>query len=57
MDIAEAVEFDSEAAYHNIQSVRPGMRVIKVSAKTGAGIGEWLTFLTELGQCKRNPGP
>jgi hydrogenase nickel incorporation protein HypB len=57
MDIAEAVEFDADAADHKIQSVRPGMRVMKVSAKTGAGIGEWLTFLTELGKCKRNPMP
>jgi hydrogenase nickel incorporation protein HypB len=56
-DIAEAVEFDADAADHKIQSVRPGMRVMKVSAKTGAGIGEWLTFLTELGKCKRNPMP
>ena len=57
MDLAEAVEFDAAAADGNIQRVRPGMRVMKVSAKTGAGIGEWLTFLTELGQCKRNPMP
>jgi hydrogenase nickel incorporation protein HypB len=45
MDLAEAVEFDVAAAGFNIERVRPGMPVLKVSAKTGAGIGEWLRFL------------
>ena len=47
MDLAEAVEFDAEAAHDNIQSVRPGMRVFEVSAKTGAGMDELLEFLTQ----------
>ena len=42
MDIADAVEFDLEAARANIQSVRPGMKIFKVSAKTGAGMDEFL---------------
>ena len=46
MDLAAAVEFDWQSAYSNIQAVRPGMRVLKVSAKTGEGIDEYLTFLT-----------
>ncbi len=45
MDIARAVEFDLEAAHKSIQSVRPGMQVLHVSAKTGQGIPEWLEFL------------
>ena len=45
MDLADAVEFDWEAAYKNIQSVRPGMKVFKVSAKTGAGLEEYFAFL------------
>jgi hydrogenase nickel incorporation protein HypB len=45
MDLAEAVEFDMAAADVNIERVRPGMPVLKVSAKNGAGIGEWLQFL------------
>jgi hydrogenase nickel incorporation protein HypB len=44
-DLAEAVEFDAAAAEANIQRVRPGMRIMTVSAKTGAGISEWLSFL------------
>ena len=45
IDLAAAVEFDSEAAHKSIQSVRPGMQVLHVSAKTGQGIPEWLEFL------------
>jgi len=45
MDLAEAVEFDLEAAESNIQRVRPGMRVFKVSSKSGAGMSEWIEFL------------
>jgi hydrogenase nickel incorporation protein HypB len=45
MDLAEAVEFDWDAARANIDSVRPGMPVLRVSAKTGAGMDEWLAFL------------
>jgi hydrogenase nickel incorporation protein HypB len=46
MDLAAAVEFDWQSAYSNIQAVRPGMQVLKVSAKTGEGIDEYLSFLT-----------
>jgi hydrogenase nickel incorporation protein HypB len=45
MDLAEAAEFDSSAANKNIQSVRPGMPVLRVSAKTGEGMEELLRFL------------
>src|ERR1700680_4318948 len=41
MDLAEAVEFDMAAADCNIERVRPGMPVLKVSTKNGAGISEW----------------
>lgn len=40
MDLAVAVEFDAAAAHDNIQSVRPGMRIFQVSAKTGIGMDE-----------------
>jgi hydrogenase nickel incorporation protein HypB len=45
MDLAAAVEFDWQAAYGNIQAVRPGMQVLKASAKTGQGMDEYLNFL------------
>jgi hydrogenase nickel incorporation protein HypB len=45
IDLAAAVEFDAAAAYRNIQSVRPGMQILEVSAKTGQGMDTWLRFL------------
>jgi hydrogenase nickel incorporation protein HypB len=44
-DLADAVEFNWNAAYGNIQRVRPGMRVFRLSSKTGEGIEEYLDFL------------
>ena len=44
-DLADAVEFDWAAAEESIQRVRPGMQVIRVSAKTGAGMADWLDLL------------
>ena len=38
MDLAEACEFNLDAARQNIQSVRPGMRILEVSSKTGQGM-------------------
>jgi len=46
-DLADAVEFDGQAALANIHAVRPGMPVLQVSAKTGAGMVEWETFLAD----------
>jgi hydrogenase nickel incorporation protein HypB len=45
MDLASAVEFDWQAAYGNIQAVRPGMLVFKLSAKSGEGMDDYLDFL------------
>jgi hydrogenase nickel incorporation protein HypB len=45
MDLAAAAEFDLELACANIQAVRPGMPILKISAKTGGGLDEWLSFL------------
>lgn len=47
VDLAEAVDFDRAVALANIDSVSPGMRVFETSAKTGAGLPEWLAFLRE----------
>jgi hydrogenase nickel incorporation protein HypB len=54
IDLAAAVEFDSKAAYQGIQSVRPGMQVFEVSAKSGQGMDEWLQFLRSRHALKRN---
>jgi hydrogenase nickel incorporation protein HypB len=45
-DLAAAVEFDEETANRNIQAVRPGMEIFKVSAKTGLGMGQFLRYLS-----------
>ncbi|MCK6579338.1 MAG: hydrogenase nickel incorporation protein HypB [Anaerolineae bacterium] len=45
IDLAEAVEFNRVAALANIRAVRPDMPILEVSAKTGAGMAEWLRFL------------
>jgi hydrogenase nickel incorporation protein HypB len=46
MDLAQAVEFDLEAARDSIQRVRPGMQVFEVSSKTGAGMSELIQLLS-----------
>jgi hydrogenase nickel incorporation protein HypB len=46
IDLAAAVEFDEESMKANIQAVRPGMPHFVVSAKTGAGLQEYLQFVT-----------
>jgi hydrogenase nickel incorporation protein HypB len=45
LDLAAAVEFDAHAADANIQAVRPGMPVFKLSSKTGEGMENYLEFL------------
>jgi len=47
-DLAQAVEFDGDAAKRNIDAVRPGMEVIAVSSKTGDGMEQWLQRLPRL---------
>jgi len=47
IDLAAAVDFDERQAEANIQAVRPGMRVFKVSAKTNEGMNDCLHFLEE----------
>jgi hydrogenase nickel incorporation protein HypB len=45
MDLSHAVEFDEPTALANIQAVHPGMQVLRVSAKTGLGMKEFIDFL------------
>lgn len=48
LDLAEAVEFDLAAAQANIQRVRPGMKTLMVSSKSGEGMDDWLRLLASL---------
>jgi hydrogenase nickel incorporation protein HypB len=45
MDLAAAAEFNLDTARGNIENVRPGMRVLEVSSKTGHGVDETISFL------------
>jgi hydrogenase nickel incorporation protein HypB len=45
MDIAVPCGFDRELALKNINEIRPGIRIFETSAKTGAGLDEWLAYL------------
>jgi len=47
MDLAAAVEFDESAAMANIQAVRPGMQVFKVSAQKAQAMEDFLHFLAQ----------
>lgn len=44
-ELATAVEFDWETARKSIESVRPGMKIFRLSAKTGEGMQDYLDFL------------
>jgi hydrogenase nickel incorporation protein HypB len=44
-ELADAVEFDWEVARRSIESVRPGMQIFRLSAKTGDGMQQYLDFL------------
>src|ERR1700687_6394717 len=46
-ELADAVEFDWNVARTSIQSVRPGMQIFRLSAKTGQGMEEYLNFLAQ----------
>jgi hydrogenase nickel incorporation protein HypB len=46
-ELATAVEFDWETARKSIESVRPGMQIFRLSAKTGDGMNEYLDFLVQ----------
>ena len=47
-DLAEAVEFDRDQTRRNLDDVRPGIEILEVSARTGAGVDRWLMRLAEL---------
>ena len=56
LDLAEAAGCDLEAIRANIQRVRPGMKVLAVSAKTGAGMEELRRILAPCGATPAQAG-
>jgi hydrogenase nickel incorporation protein HypB len=57
VDLATAVEFDGLAANANIQAVRPGIKIFKVSAKTNEGMDEFLQFLAQARELSLQKAP
>jgi hydrogenase nickel incorporation protein HypB len=47
IDIAEAVGYDRTAADASIRKVHPGMPILELSARTGAGMDAWMRLLDE----------
>jgi hydrogenase nickel incorporation protein HypB len=47
IDLADAVGFDRAEVLKNLREVRPGLEVIETSARTGAGMAEWLDRLAQ----------
>jgi hydrogenase nickel incorporation protein HypB len=47
-DLAQPCGFDREAARANLLAVRPGMPILETSARTGAGVPEWVEYLERL---------
>jgi hydrogenase nickel incorporation protein HypB len=45
IDLAAACEFDGDIARASIESVRPGMQVVEVSARRGTGMETWYALL------------
>ncbi|HEY2290582.1 MAG TPA: hydrogenase nickel incorporation protein HypB [Thermoanaerobaculia bacterium] len=48
IDLADAVGFQRDEAWKNLQAVRPRIEILETSARTGAGMGAWLERLREL---------
>ncbi len=46
-ELAVAVEFDWETARKSIESVRPGMQIFRLSAKTGEGMQGFQSYLSQ----------
>jgi hydrogenase nickel incorporation protein HypB len=43
LDLAAAADFDRRTATANILTVRPGMRIVELSAKRGDGMDDWIS--------------
>jgi hydrogenase nickel incorporation protein HypB len=57
MDLAAAVDFNEQVLNQNIQAVRPGMKVLKLSAKTGEGMQELLDYLHKFQRLRLQAAP
>ena len=56
-DLSAAVGFDRDALLRNIESVRPGLEVLEVSARTGEGLQRWMALLEQRAAGAPMPNP
>ncbi|MFC2091981.1 hydrogenase accessory protein HypB, partial [Elusimicrobiota bacterium] len=47
MDIAEYLDLDMDELMKNVKNVNPGLHTIALSAKTGDGFDEWISWIKE----------
>jgi len=47
IDLAVPCGFDRGLALRNLNEIRPGIRIFETSAKTSAGMEEWIAYLVE----------
>ncbi|MDN5857001.1 MAG: hydrogenase nickel incorporation protein HypB [Pseudonocardia sp.] len=47
MDLLPHLDLDLDAFHRNLRNVNPGIEVIETSARTGAGLDRWCSWLTE----------
>jgi hydrogenase nickel incorporation protein HypB len=53
LDLAQAAGWSRDEALRSIEAVRPGLPVLEISARTGAGMAEWLELLTARSRAAR----
>ncbi|HNR67404.1 MAG TPA: hydrogenase nickel incorporation protein HypB [bacterium] len=47
IDLVSVLDFDRRAFYSHIQSVHADLKVIEISAKTGEGMNDWLSWIQQ----------
>ena len=57
IDLAAAVGFAGETARASIHAVHPGVPILELSARTGAGMDDWIDLLVRSGLTARAPSP
>jgi hydrogenase nickel incorporation protein HypB len=57
IDLADAAGYDADAARRHLDAVRPGLEVLRVSAKSGEGLPAWLARLEAARAAKRAAAP
>jgi hydrogenase nickel incorporation protein HypB len=56
IDLADAAGYDRETAERNMRAVNPAIEIAEVSARTGAGVDDWIGLLKRNAAFKRRGG-